>query len=107
MLFMKKYFTHDGISQPGHPLGGKEGLEAGNKYVGGGGLCKYVGGGGGSSGCDDDLAPVGWKRFVALLLQSLVSSAFGMDIRPESFISVRIMINHVTGVVIGETAAAG
>jgi hypothetical protein len=30
-----------------------------------------------------------------------------MDIRPASSIGARIMINHVTGVVIGETAATG
>jgi hypothetical protein len=48
---------------------------------------------------------VGGKRFVAFLLQSLVSSAFGIDIHLASSIWAGIMINHVTGVVIGKTAA--
>ncbi|KAL3807215.1 hypothetical protein ACHAXA_001543 [Cyclostephanos tholiformis] len=49
----------------------------------------------------------GGKRFVALLLQSLASSAFGVDIHPASSIGAGIMIDHATGVVIGETASVG
>jgi hypothetical protein len=59
------------------------------------------GGGGG------DPVPVERKRFVALLLQSLASSAFGVDIHPASSIGAGIMIDHATGVVIGETATVG
>jgi hypothetical protein len=56
---------------------------------------------------DDPAPPVEGKRFVALLLQSLASSAFGVDIHPASSIGAGIMIDHATGVVIGETAAVG
>jgi hypothetical protein len=64
-------------------------------------------GGGGSSGQDDDSTSVGGKRFVTLLLQSLASSAFGVDIHPASSIGAGIMINHTTEVVIGKNAAVG
>jgi len=47
------------------------------------------------------------KRFVALLLQSQASSAFGVDIHPASSIGAGVMIDHGSGVVIGETATVG
>ena len=46
-------------------------------------------------------------RFVALLLQSQASSAFGVDIHPKASIGAGVMIDHATGVVIGETATVG
>ncbi|KAL9187043.1 hypothetical protein ACHAXT_010763 [Thalassiosira profunda] len=47
------------------------------------------------------------KRFVALLLQSQASSAFGVDIHPACSIGAGVMIDHASGVVIGETATIG
>ncbi|KAL7504911.1 hypothetical protein ACHAXN_002445 [Cyclotella atomus] len=47
------------------------------------------------------------KRFVALLLQSQASAAFGVDIHPAASIGAGVMIDHATGVVIGETATVG
>mmetsp|Transcript_19432 Transcript_19432/g.41547 ORF Transcript_19432/g.41547 Transcript_19432/m.41547 type:complete len:621 (+) Transcript_19432:69-1931(+) len=49
----------------------------------------------------------GGKRFVALLLQSQSSSALGVDIHPASSIGKGVMIDHASGVVIGETATVG
>ena len=46
-------------------------------------------------------------RFVALLLQSQASSSFGVDIHPAAQIGAGVMIDHATGVVIGETATVG
>ncbi|EED86720.1 serine acetyl transferase, partial [Thalassiosira pseudonana CCMP1335] len=46
-------------------------------------------------------------RFVALLLQSHASSAFGVDIHPAAQIGAGVMIDHATGVVVGETATVG
>ena len=57
--------------------------------------------------CDDSNLPVSGKRFVALLLQSQASSAFGVDIHPASSIGAGVMIDHASGVVIGETATVG
>ena len=53
--------------------------------------------GGGASG----------SRFLALLLQSQSSSAFGVDIHPAAAIGCGVMFDHATGVVIGETASVG
>lgn len=50
---------------------------------------------------------VAGQRFVALLLQSQASSAFGVDIHPASSIGAGVMIDHASGVVIGETATVG
>jgi serine O-acetyltransferase len=47
------------------------------------------------------------SRFVALFLQSHCSSAFGVDIHPAAQIGAGVMIDHATGVVIGETATVG
>src|SRR5690606_3809957 len=49
-----------------------------------------------------------WKegrRDFALYLQSQSSRIFGVDIHPAARIGIGIMIDHATGVVIGETAA--
>mmetsp|Transcript_1385 Transcript_1385/g.3196 ORF Transcript_1385/g.3196 Transcript_1385/m.3196 type:complete len:609 (+) Transcript_1385:85-1911(+) len=58
---------------------------------------KPDGAGGGASG----------SRFLALLLQSQASSAFGVDIHPAASIGCGVMFDHATGVVIGETATVG
>lgn len=53
------------------------------------------------------LAHVLWKqsrKHMALYLQSRVSSVFGVDIHPGAQISAGIMMDHATGIVIGETA---
>jgi serine O-acetyltransferase len=44
------------------------------------------------------------RRQVALYLQSRVSEVFGVDIHPAACIGYGIMIDHATGVVVGETA---
>ena len=46
-------------------------------------------------------------RFSALLLQSLASSAFGVDIHPAAEIGAGVMFDHASGIVIGETAVIG
>ena len=51
--------------------------------------------------------PIRGSRFVALFLQSHCSSAFGVDIHPAAQIGAGVMIDHATGVVIGETATVG
>mmetsp|Transcript_23961 Transcript_23961/g.50805 ORF Transcript_23961/g.50805 Transcript_23961/m.50805 type:complete len:657 (+) Transcript_23961:256-2226(+) len=50
---------------------------------------------------------IGGQRFVALLLQSQASASFGVDIHPASSIGSGVMIDHASGVVIGETARVG
>jgi serine O-acetyltransferase len=44
------------------------------------------------------------RRSLASFLQNRISEAFGMDIHPAARIGRGIMIDHGTGVVIGETA---
>lgn len=44
------------------------------------------------------------RRWLALLLQGSVSSRFGVDIHPGAEIGAGVMIDHGTGIVIGETA---
>ena len=44
------------------------------------------------------------QHSLALLLQSHISSAFGVDIHPAAQIGQGIMLDHATGIVIGETA---
>eukprot|EP00804_Cyclotella_cryptica_P017598 CCRYP_006754-RB/>CCRYP_006754-RB protein AED:0.05 eAED:0.05 QI:178/1/1/1/0.66/0.25/4/2373/400 len=56
---------------------------------------------------DEYISNIKGKRFVALLLQSQASSAFGVDIHPAAQIGAGVMIDHATGVVIGETATVG
>lgn len=51
-----------------------------------------------------------WKRdrrALALFLQNQISEAFGVDIHPGARVGRGIMIDHATGVVIGETAVIG
>ncbi|MCO5568769.1 hypothetical protein L7F22_022469 [Adiantum nelumboides] len=50
-----------------------------------------------------------WKglRSLASALQSRASEVFGMDIHPAAQLGSGIMIDHATGVVIGETARVG
>ena len=47
------------------------------------------------------------SRFVALLLQSQASAAFGVDIHPGASIGAGVLLDHATGLVIGETATVG
>jgi serine O-acetyltransferase len=44
---------------------------------------------------------------LAYLIQSRVSERFGVDIHPAAEVGAGIMIDHATGVVIGETAVVG
>ena len=44
------------------------------------------------------------RRGLALFLQNQISQAFGVDIHPGARIGCGIMIDHATGVVVGETA---
>lgn len=47
------------------------------------------------------------QRSLASLLQSRASEVFAMDIHPAARIGSRVMVDHATGVVIGETAVVG
>jgi len=47
------------------------------------------------------------RRALALYLQNQCSERFGVDIHPAAVIGGGIMIDHATGVVIGETARIG
>ena len=47
------------------------------------------------------------KKSMALLLQHRVSVAFAVDIHPAAVIGSGVMIDHATGLVIGETAEVG
>lgn len=47
------------------------------------------------------------RRTLALYLQSVISKVFGVDIHPAATIGKGILIDHATGVVIGETAVVG
>lgn len=49
----------------------------------------------------------GKKSLVALWLQSQASAVFGLDIHPGATMGAGIMLDHGTGIVIGETAAVG
>jgi len=51
--------------------------------------------------------PGEWSRYVSLWLQSQASGAFGVDIHPAATIGKAIMLDHATGIVIGETAIVG
>ncbi|MBU3069056.1 serine O-acetyltransferase [Aestuariicella sp. G3-2] len=44
------------------------------------------------------------RKSLALYLQNQISQAFGVDIHPGATIGKGIMIDHATGVVVGETA---
>jgi serine O-acetyltransferase len=47
------------------------------------------------------------KSMTALWLQSQASAVFGVDIHPAATMGAGILIDHATGVVIGETATVG
>ena len=47
------------------------------------------------------------RRELAQLLQMRISEAFGVDIHPGARLGRGVMIDHATGVVIGETAVVG
>jgi serine O-acetyltransferase len=47
------------------------------------------------------------RRDFALYLQSQSSRMFGVDIHPAARIGIGIMLDHGTGIVVGETAAIG
>ena len=47
------------------------------------------------------------ERAYALWLQSRCSQQFGVDIHPAAVIGPAVIIDHATGVVIGETAVVG
>jgi len=47
------------------------------------------------------------RRALAVALQSRMSEVFGVDIHPAATIGKGVMIDHATGVVVGETAVIG
>lgn len=47
------------------------------------------------------------RTFLAQFLQSLISKVFGVDIHPAAKLGCGILIDHATGLVIGETAIVG
>jgi len=47
------------------------------------------------------------KMMIALSLQSRVAEVFGVDAHPGARISHSVMLDHASGIVIGETAAIG
>jgi len=47
------------------------------------------------------------RRFPSLLLQSIVSQKFGVDIHPAAQIGHGILLDHATNFVVGETATIG
>ena len=47
------------------------------------------------------------RQSLALLLQNRVSEEFGVDIHPAAQLGQSIMLDHATGLVIGETAMVG
>ena len=49
----------------------------------------------------------GKKSMVALWLQSQASAVFGLDIHPAATMGAGILLDHGTGIVIGETATVG
>ncbi len=47
------------------------------------------------------------RRELAIFLQSRISSCFGVDIHPAAQIGYGLMLDHATGIVIGETSVVG
>lgn len=47
------------------------------------------------------------QKYTALFLQSQASAVFGLDIHPLAQLGIGLMLDHGTGVVIGETAVVG
>ncbi len=50
---------------------------------------------------------IGGRRDIAAYLQSRTAERFGIDIHPAAMIGRRVLIDHGTGVVVGETAVVG
>lgn len=51
--------------------------------------------------------PVKSKKFTALFLQSQASAIFGVDLHPLARIGASVLLDHGTGIVVGETATIG
>ena len=47
------------------------------------------------------------RKELACYLQSIASTKFGVDIHPAAQIGVGIMLDHATGIVVGETSVVG
>ena len=47
------------------------------------------------------------RKYTALFLQSQASATFGLDVHPAAQMGSGIMLDHGTGIVIGETATVG
>jgi serine O-acetyltransferase len=47
------------------------------------------------------------RKYTALLIQSRVSELWGVDVHPAATIGAGLLIDHATGLVIGETAVVG
>jgi serine O-acetyltransferase len=47
---------------------------------------------------------IGGRKFLASYIQSRVSQLYGVDIHPAARIGKRLLIDHATGLVVGETA---
>jgi serine O-acetyltransferase len=47
------------------------------------------------------------RKSLALVLQNRISTVFGVDIHPAARIGNGVMLDHATGIVIGETAVVG
>ena len=47
------------------------------------------------------------RRELALYLQSRISNCFGVDIHPAAVIGTGLMLDHATGIVIGQTSVIG
>ncbi len=62
---------------------------------------------GGNNDGVETTSTINGTRFVALLLQSQASSAFGVDIHPAAQIGAGVMFDHASGIVVGETAMIG
>jgi serine O-acetyltransferase len=53
------------------------------------------------------LRETGRKKFTALYLQSQASALFGVDLHPLAQIGSGLLLDHGTGIVVGETASVG
>lgn len=47
------------------------------------------------------------RKSLALVLQNRISTVFGVDIHPAAVVGKGVMLDHATGIVIGETAVVG
>jgi serine O-acetyltransferase len=109
VLFMKGFLSlvvHRAARRAWKPEDLDDG--GGNNAVENGSIEKQVENGGNVTNNNEEYhSQIKGKRFVALLLQSQASAAFGVDIHPAASIGAGVMIDHATGVVIGETATVG